>query len=60
MDAYTKELERLITEVLLPAYIEHHRLLGHKDATKNINKNLVDAMKKKRQIPILLQRQSYE
>ena len=59
MEQYCKELERLIIDVLLPVYVEHARLLGRKDALKEINQDLIMAMKKRRQLPILLQRQKY-
>lgn len=59
MEDYCKELEKLITEVLLPVYIEHARLTGRKDALKNINADLIAAMKRRRQVPYLLQKQKY-
>lgn len=59
MEQYTKELERLIIEILLPVYVEHARLTGRKDALKEINQDLISAMKRRRQIPVLLQRQKY-
>lgn len=60
MQEYCKELETLIIDTLLPAYLEHARLTGRKDALKNINSNLLDAMRKKRKVPYLLQKQSYD
>lgn len=59
MDEYAKELEKLIIDVLLPVYVEHARLTGKKDALKDINTQLIDAMRKKRKIPVLLQRTKY-
>lgn len=59
MEEYSKELERLIIDVLLPVYVEHARLTGRKDALKEINTDLIAAMKRRRKIPVLLQRQKY-
>jgi hypothetical protein len=59
MEEYVKELEKLIIDVLLPVYVEHARLTGRKDALKDINSDLLAAMKKRRKIPVLLQRQAY-
>ena len=60
MEEYCKELENLIINVLLPVYVEHARLTGKKNALKEINSDLLNAMKKKRKIPVLLQRQKYD
>lgn len=59
MQQYCEELERLIVDVLLPVYVEHARLTGKKDALKDINSDLIAAMKRKRQVPYLLQKQNY-
>jgi hypothetical protein len=59
MEEYVKELEKLIIDVLLPVYVEHARLTGRKDALKDINSDLLAAMKKRRKVPFLLQRQNY-
>lgn len=59
MEEYSKELERLIIDILLPVYVEHARLTGRKDALKEINTDLINAMKRRRKIPVLLQRQKY-
>lgn len=59
MEEYIKELEKLIIDVLLPVYVEHARLTGRKDALKDINSDLIAAMKKRRQVPALLQRRAY-
>lgn len=59
MREYEKELEDLISNVLLPVYIEHYRLLGRPSPKNEINQTLLDAMHKKRQIPFLLKKQSY-
>ena len=59
MEEYVKELEKLIIDVLLPVYVEHARLTGRKEALKEINSDLIAAMKKRRQVPVLLQRQKY-
>lgn len=59
MHEYVEELEELIANVLLPVYIEHYRLMGRENPTKDINQKLLRAMRKKRKIPVLLQKQSY-
>lgn len=59
MDAYTRELERLIIDELLPIYLTHARLTGDKDAFKRINPQLIAAMKKRRKVPKLLEKESY-
>ena len=59
MQTYIKELEDLITDVLLPIYQEHYRLLGRPSDIGAINKRLTSAMAKKRQIAYLLQKQNY-
>lgn len=60
MQQYCEELERLIVDVLLPVYVEHARLTGKTDALKHINSDLIAAMKRKRQVPYLLQKQKYD
>lgn len=60
MNDYCKELENLIINVLLPVYVEHARRTGNKDALKKINADLLAAMRKKRKIPVLLQKDSYD
>jgi hypothetical protein len=59
MEEYVKELEKLIIDTLLPVYVEHARLTGRKDALKDINSDLLAAMKKRRKIPAILQRHKY-
>lgn len=59
MEKYCKELEALITDVLLPAYAELARITGKKDAMKNINADLLAAMKHRRQIPALFKRKDH-
>lgn len=56
MDKYCKELETLITDTLLPAYVEWARITGKKGALKDINADLIAAMKQRRQVPALLKR----
>ena len=51
---YVVALEELITEKLLPAYIEHCRRAGIDPNTNEIIKELVGIMKKKREVPFLL------
>lgn len=57
---YCNELEKLIMDTLLPAYLEHARLTGKKDALRGINAELLEAVRKKRKIPYLLQKQSHD
>ncbi len=59
MQEYCAELESLIIDVLLPVYLEHARLTGKKDALKNINADLLAAVRKKRKVPAILQKASY-
>lgn len=59
MQEYCAELETLIIDVLLPVYLEHARLTGKKDALKNINADLLAAVKKKRKVPAILQKAQY-
>jgi hypothetical protein len=59
MDNYCKELEDLIAEVLLPAYIEHCRLLGRENPTREINQKLISAMKQKKKVPAILIKEKY-
>ncbi len=59
MHEYVKELEELIANVLLPVYIEHYRLLGRPNPTKDINQKLLQAMRKKKKVPAILQKSSY-
>ncbi len=51
---YTQALEDLVTEKLLPAYIEHCRRAGINPNTNEIIKELLIIMKKKREVPLLL------
>ena len=59
MREYVKELEDLISGVLLPVYMEHYRLLGRPSPANEINQKLLDAMSRRRQVPALLQKRSY-
>jgi hypothetical protein len=52
---YTQALEDLVTEKLLPAYIEHCRRAKIDPNTNEIIRELLGIMKKKREIPFLLQ-----
>lgn len=51
---YVQELEDLITDQLLPAYIESCRRRGVDPNQNTIIKDLLRIMKKKREIPALL------
>jgi hypothetical protein len=57
---YIKELEDLITEELLPAYIESQRRRGLNPNASPIITKLINIMKLKREIPILLQSRPHE
>lgn len=59
MHEYVKELEDLIANTLLPAYIEHYRLLGRPNPTKDINKKILQAMRTKKKVAVLLQKTKY-
>lgn len=59
MQSYVKELEDLITDVLLPIYYEHYRLLKRPSPSKEINAKLTQAMRAKKKLPRLLEKDSY-
>lgn len=59
MDNYCDELEKLIADTLLPAYIEHCRLLGRPNPTSEINARLISAMRKKKKVAAILMKDSY-
>ena len=52
--AYTKALEDLILDKLLPAYIEHYRRLGLDPNQNEIIKELLIIMRKKKEVPAIL------
>lgn len=51
---YTEELENLITEILMPVYIEHLTRTGQLYKLKEINARLLSAIKQRRKVPALL------
>lgn len=51
---YVSALEELITDKLLPAYIEHCRRAGLNPNTNEIITELLSIMKKKKEVPFLL------
>lgn len=51
---YIKQLEDLITDELLPAYIESQRRRGLNPNASPIISKLISIMKLKREVPILL------
>lgn len=53
--SYTRELELLITDVLLPEYIKSQRAKGNRDPLKGINADLLKQLKSVRKLPALLQ-----
>lgn len=54
--AYISELEDIISDILLPAYIENCRTRGTKPKTSEILNRLTQAQKLKREIPMLLRK----
>ncbi len=59
MPEYTKQLETLIIDVLLPVYLEHARRTGDTEAYRKINSELLSAMKAKKKVPRILMKDSY-
>ena len=59
MQEYTRQLETLIIDVLLPVYLEHARRTGDTEAYRKINSELLAAMKAKKKVPRLLMKDSY-
>lgn len=57
MDTYERELEALIVDTLLPAYIEYCRIMGRPNPTRDINSKLLQAMKSRKRLPYLLEKQ---
>lgn len=56
MTKYEQELENLITEVLLPGYLEYCRISGNPAATKAIYATVKDLRQlKNKKLPYLLQ-----
>lgn len=60
MTEYTKKLESLITDKLLPVYLEHYRLLKRPAPVLELNAQLLAAAKSRRRACWLLERQAYE
>ncbi len=52
--SYTKELEMLILDTLLPAYEREQKRKGIKNPLSEINPDLLDQIKTKRKLPALL------
>ena len=52
---YVKQLEDLISDELLPAYVESQRRRGLNPNASPIISKLLKIMKSKREIPVLLQ-----
>lgn len=53
-EEYVLELENLVMDRLLPAYIEHCRRKGIDPNQHEIVKDLLRIMKKKKEVPLLL------
>lgn len=51
---YLKELESLILNNLLPAYVELQKSKGNKDPLKGINPSLLSQIRAQRELPALL------
>ncbi len=54
MTSYTRELELLILDTLLPAYVKYQKALGAIDPLWGINPELLKQMKKAKKLPALL------
>lgn len=55
MNKYIKELEDIISDLLLPGYIENCRSKGLTPNTSKILVRLTQAQKLKKELPMLLQ-----
>lgn len=53
--SYTRELELLITDKLLPEYIKSQKAKGNKNPLQGINPDLLAQLKTVRKVPFLLQ-----
>ncbi len=51
---YTRQLENLILEILLPVYYKYHAEKGIKPSNLSINPDLLKQIKTKRVLPALL------
>ena len=51
---YLKELENLILNTLLPAYIELQKSKGNNAPLKNINPSLLSQIRARKELPALL------
>lgn len=51
---YTKELESLILDILLPSFIREQQSKGNPYPTKLINNSLLTQIRKQRKLPALL------
>lgn len=52
--SYTRELEHLITDTLLPVYANYQTRMGISDRYAGINPELLKLIKAKKQLPALL------
>lgn len=52
--SYQSELEALIVDTLLPAYIKSEKAKGNKDPLNGINKRLIEQVKQAKKLPALL------
>lgn len=52
--SYTKELENLILDTLLPAYVKYQKALGVINPLQGINENILREVKKTKKLPALL------
>lgn len=60
MDQYTKELEQLIVDELLPAYLAYARITGDTSAIKKIHPRLLAIGKRVRKVPAILEKKQDE
>jgi hypothetical protein len=53
--SYVRELELLITDVLLPEYIKSQKAKGNNNPLQGINESLIQQLKAQYKVPALLQ-----
>ena len=52
--SYTKELEALILDTLLPVYIKYEQARGNPNPLKDINVSILSQIRVKQKLPALL------
>lgn len=58
--SYTKELEHLILETLLPVYCNYQTKVGAKDRYEGINPELLAMIKSEKRLPALLRPKEFQ